>query len=119
MVENSQASAPVAKPNIMSIEKDITNVAPEPQVRIEIVEQALQNYKRAGGVIEFMNLRDDAGAVVVLVGAFYCSVCHHLSASTVCQHCASTGKSASIAEPSTGTPAPAVLAPEAGNVQIQ
>lgn len=111
MEENSQDSAQPGRRRIMSTNRDTTNAAPEPQVRMEIVEQAVLNLQRVGVMVQIANLPNSRVAIVI--NGYFCSVCHHLSASTVCQYCASTGKSASTPAVETG----AVLAHRAVDQQ--
>jgi hypothetical protein len=78
----------------MSINNGTTNVAPELQVRLEIVEQALLNYQKVGGDVDILRIKESPHVILVfLPQAVYCDTCHHFSAGTVCQYCAGTSAS--------------------------
>lgn len=63
-----------------------------PDQALEILQQSLFEFERAGGdVLAIGNMPDrDAGNVFIVAinDVLYCQHCHHLSLGSICQHCA-------------------------------
>jgi hypothetical protein len=54
---------------------------------LEILQQSLLEYQKAGGVLAIRNLQANGMLAIVLANVWYCQHCSNLSAGICCQHC--------------------------------